>query len=316
MKPQQADWFLRARLKMRHLQLFAALDEHRNIHRAAEELGMSQPAASKLLGELEYLLGVTLFERLPRGVAPNWYGEVLIRHSRAIMAELENAGDEITALRDGSSGRATIGTVAPGINLLAKAIERIQKERPNLQVSIDTDVSQNLVQRLAEGTFDFVLARIPDNFAGDRFVYEGIAEEQLNFVCRKGHPLTERKSVDLQDLAAFTWVLEPSDGLLRQRVSELFLSTDTLPPKQIIDTRSVLVSMAIIDRTDAITAISHDVVKLAFDPRRFHVITCKQRFMLKSYGLVRIRGKKLSPGSMQLMQMIRVIATQPDSRDT
>lgn len=64
------DWFMKVRLKLRHLQLFIALDELRNLHRAAERLGMSQPAASKLLGELENQLGLVLFDRHPRGIAP------------------------------------------------------------------------------------------------------------------------------------------------------------------------------------------------------------------------------------------------------
>lgn len=62
---QKKPWFLRARLKMRQLLLLVALDEEGNIHRAAETLYMSQPAASKLLKDLEEMMGVRLFERLP-----------------------------------------------------------------------------------------------------------------------------------------------------------------------------------------------------------------------------------------------------------
>ena len=87
------DWFLRVRLKLRHLQLFLALEEHRNLHRAAASLAISQPAASKLLGDLESQLGVTLFERHSRGVTPNWYGEIVIRHARSILSELHHAGE-------------------------------------------------------------------------------------------------------------------------------------------------------------------------------------------------------------------------------
>lgn len=314
MTTTHGDWFQRARLKLRHLQLFAALDEHRNIHRAAEQLGMSQPAASKLLAELEYLLGVSLFERHPRGVEPNWYGEVLIRHSRSIIAELDNAGEELAALREGNSGRVVVGTVAPGIELLAQAIERLQLELPQLRVSIDTDVSQSLVEALAEGKYDLVLARIPDKLQGNRFIYENLAEEQLSFVCRRGHPLCEREGLGLADLAEYPWVLEPPDGLLRQRVSEQFLRSGVALPRQTIETRSVLVSMALIGRTDAITAISSDVARLAFDPRRFHVLRFQDGFSLKPFGIVRQKGRRLSPGAMQLIQAVRRAAEQTAAR--
>uniref|UniRef100_UPI0005914CB8 helix-turn-helix domain-containing protein n=1 Tax=Herbaspirillum lusitanum TaxID=213312 RepID=UPI0005914CB8 len=68
MKNSDPNWFLRARLKTRQLLLLIALDDERNIHRAANELNMTQPAASKQLKDLEDMLGVTLFDRLPHGL--------------------------------------------------------------------------------------------------------------------------------------------------------------------------------------------------------------------------------------------------------
>ena len=81
-------WFIRARLKTRQLMLLTAISDEGNIHRAAEILNMSQPAASKLLKDLEDMLGVALFERQPRGMRPNWYGETMIRHARIALSSL------------------------------------------------------------------------------------------------------------------------------------------------------------------------------------------------------------------------------------
>ncbi len=81
--PSNTPWFLRARLKTRQLMLLIAIGDEGNIHRAAEILNKSQPAASKLLKDLEDVLGISLFERLPRGMRPTWYGETMIRHARS-----------------------------------------------------------------------------------------------------------------------------------------------------------------------------------------------------------------------------------------
>ena len=62
--PSTTPWFLRARLKTRQLMLLIAIGDEGNIHRAAEVVNMSQPAASKLLKDLEDVLGISLFERL------------------------------------------------------------------------------------------------------------------------------------------------------------------------------------------------------------------------------------------------------------
>ena len=96
--------------------LLVALAEEGNIHRAAQVLNMTQPAASKLLKDLEDVLEVTLFERLPRGMRPTWYGETMIRHARMALASLNEAHDELTALKAGRFGQVSIGAItAPGL---------------------------------------------------------------------------------------------------------------------------------------------------------------------------------------------------------
>ena len=104
-------WFIRARLKTRQLLLLQALAEEGNIHRAATVLSMTQPAASKLLKDLEDVLGVQLFDRLPRGMRPTWYGEAMIRHARMALASLDQAYDEVEALKAGRFGQVSVGAI-------------------------------------------------------------------------------------------------------------------------------------------------------------------------------------------------------------
>ncbi|WP_186170401.1 LysR family transcriptional regulator, partial [Burkholderia gladioli] len=107
---------MRTRLKTRQLLLVVALAEEGNIHRAAAVLNMTQPAASKLLRELEDMLGTVLFERMPRGVKPTLYGDALIRHARAVLGSLEQAQEELDGLKAGHLGHVAIGTItSPGV---------------------------------------------------------------------------------------------------------------------------------------------------------------------------------------------------------
>jgi DNA-binding transcriptional LysR family regulator len=86
MRDSSSTRFIRFHLKTRHLVLLVELGRHASILHAAEAAGLTQPGASKLIGELEHALGVPLFERLPRGVVPTWYGQVLIRRAGAASA--------------------------------------------------------------------------------------------------------------------------------------------------------------------------------------------------------------------------------------
>ncbi|WP_110687145.1 LysR substrate-binding domain-containing protein [Salinicola aestuarinus] len=296
------DWFLSVRLKFRHLQLFVALDECRNLHRAAERLGMSQPAASKLLGDLEALLGVALFDRHSRGVTPNWYGESLIRHAHGMLTSLTQASEEINALKEGNAGTVSVGTVmAPAVTLLATAIERVHREAPHLQVNIDVDVSRQLVPRLRAGVYDFAIARIPTDMPASEFVFEEIGEEALCAVCRADHPLADTPISDPEALGGYPWVLQPTGSLMRQRVEHLFLHFDTPPPERIINTPDIYMALAMVDRSDAITVTTREVAELLCRQPRFAILALPEALSVQPYGLISLRERRMSPGAARLM---------------
>ncbi|WP_104205414.1 LysR substrate-binding domain-containing protein [Billgrantia saliphila] len=310
------DWFLRVRLKLRHFQLFLALDELRNLHRAAARLGMSQPAASKLLADIESQLDVKLFERHARGLTPNWYGEVMIRHARTMLSELRHTGEELNALRAGNAGMVAVGTVmAPAVTLLTSAIERVHRDRPRLRVSVDVNVSQVLIPRLLEGEFDFAITRIPAGFPAERFVFEEIGEEDICFVCREGHPLTGCSPLTLRDMAAYPWSLQPPGALMRQRVDRLFLHHGVSLPAQIVDTPDVLVSLALVDKSDTITATTREVAGLLCAPQRFRILPFREVLSVQPYGLVSLRDQRLSPGAGALMGTLREIIAHRSGLD-
>ncbi|OHZ03886.1 LysR substrate-binding domain-containing protein [Salinicola sp. MIT1003] len=315
--PLPPDWFLRVRLKFRHLQLFVALDDHRNLHRAAARLGMSQPAASKLLGDLEHLLGVSLFERHSRGVTPNWYGESLIRHARGMLTSLAQASDEINALKEGNAGTVSIGTVlAPAVTLLASAVERVHRDSPHLEVNIDVGVSRNLVPRLRDGEFDFAIARIPSGMPAGDFVFEEIGEEALCFVCRAGHPLA-KDAFDLIPMLGYPWVLQPPGALMRQRVEHLFLHHKVAPPQRIINTPDIYMALAMVDKSDSITVTTREVADLLCTQPRFAILPSTDALSVQPFGLISLRERRMSPGAAKLMstlhQMIRERRTHEPS---
>ncbi|MDP3762240.1 MAG: LysR family transcriptional regulator, partial [Ramlibacter sp.] len=109
--PLPANLFRRLRIKSRQVMLLDALDEHRNLRRAAAAIHTTQPAATALLQQLEEGLGVVLFERHSRGMEPTVYGEVMIRYARGVLHDFAHAGDEMAALAAGAAGLVRIGSV-------------------------------------------------------------------------------------------------------------------------------------------------------------------------------------------------------------
>ena len=92
------------RLKLRQLRLLVAVGRHSNIQNAARELGISQPAATKMVEDLEVDFEVKLFDRRNRGVIPTVFGGTLIRHGKLIFAQVSSAAQELDDLSEGNSG--------------------------------------------------------------------------------------------------------------------------------------------------------------------------------------------------------------------
>jgi DNA-binding transcriptional LysR family regulator len=304
--PLSADWFLRARLKLRHLSLFVALDEHRNLHRAAASLRLSQPSASKMLGEVERALGVPLFERLPRGVEPTGYGEIVIRHARSVVAELDRAGEELGARIAGDGGTVAIGAVAaPAITVVAPAVVAVQSRFGRLGIAVEVDSSDRLIARLAEAKLDFVIARIPHGVDAAPFDYEEVCDEEIVVLVREGHRLLAGEPTDLAALAEATWVLQPRGSLLRGRLEAAFRRAGVAPPNRVIETGSTMMGIATVAQTDAVTATARSVADLFGAGGSIRVLPLGERLTLDAFGLVRLKRRPLSPGAQLLYAAVR-----------
>ena len=217
----------RFHLKTRQLAFLVHLDEERCLARAAEASGLTQPAASKLLRQVEVTLGVQLFERHPRGMSPTGYGEILVRHARTALSQLGLARKEIAALKSGLSGKAAIGMVVdPQSNLLPMAIARLKQRHPGVLVSIEIDPCKQLIQRLLQGDLDMVVGNVLDTARADDLVDESLsANECYVIVAGPANPLAGRKALQLSSLVEQPWILPPTGSLARDKLNAMFVQT-------------------------------------------------------------------------------------------
>src|SRR3954463_8533266 len=104
-----ADSQIGRRLRLRDLHLFFTVVQWGSMAKAAAQLGMSQPAVSAVVANLEGALGVKLFDRHPQGVVPSVYGEALLRRGTAAFDELKQGIRDIEGLADPSAGEVHVG---------------------------------------------------------------------------------------------------------------------------------------------------------------------------------------------------------------
>ncbi|MBT9554199.1 MULTISPECIES: LysR substrate-binding domain-containing protein [unclassified Hydrogenophaga] len=302
-------WFIRARLKTRQLLLLVALAEEGNIHRAAQVLSMTQPAASKLLKDLEDVLEVPLFERLPRGMRPTWYGETMIRHARMALASLNQAHDELNALKTGHYGQVGIGAItSPGLTLLPAAVAQVKQAHPSLRISLDIETSPVLLERLEQGKLDIVVGRLFAEHDKSHLRYEPLTEELICAITRPGHPLLGTSGLTLRDVLAAGWIVPPAGSVLRHRFDLMFQQDGLAPPINTIETSALLFITRMLQQSDMVAVLAADVAHYYASHGIVSVLPLAMPCHMDAFGIITRTDRLLSPAAKVMMKALKQVS--------
>lgn len=196
-------------MNLRDLRYLLAVAEHEHFGRAAEACGISQPTLSVQLRKLEEVLGVTLFERGSKTVAPTAACEMLIGHVRAAVAEADAIVAVARSLHDPLAGRIRLGiipTLAP--YLLPLIFAPLREALPALEVEPWEDQTAVLLKRLRAHELDAAL--LATEVDGPDLASRKLFDEPFLAALPPDHPLAEREVVVEADLAPDILVL--ADG--------------------------------------------------------------------------------------------------------
>ena len=302
-------WFIRARLKTRQLLLLVALAEEGNIHRAAQVLNMTQPAASKLLKDLEDVLEVPLFDRLPRGMRPTWYGETMIRHARVALASLNQAHDELTALKAGRFGQVSVGAItAPGLTLLPPAVAMVKREQPDLRVSLEIETSPVLIERLEQGKLDILVARLFAEHDKSQLRYEALSEEPVCALVRPGHPLLGVSGLTLRDVVSAGWIVPPAGSVLRHRFELMFQEEGLAPPTNTIESPALLFITRMLQQSDMVAVLATDVARYYASHGIVSLLPLNMPCHMDAFGIITRTDRLLSPAARVMMKALKTAA--------
>ncbi|WP_321923654.1 LysR substrate-binding domain-containing protein [Paraburkholderia guartelaensis] len=307
-------WYVRTRLKTRQLLLVVALAEEGNIHRAAAALNMTQPAASKLLRELEDMLGAVLFERMPRGMRPTLYGDALIRHARAVLGSLDQAQEELSALKAGRLGHVAVGAItSPGVRVLPAAVAAVKRTHANLRVSVEIDASNVLLEHLAQDKLDVVLGRLSAEHDKLQLRYEPLAGEPVCAVVRPGHPMlgaTQDKArpIALADIERATWVVPPVGSVLRHRFELMFQRASLAPPSNVVETPALLFITRVLEQSDMIAVLTEDVARYYAAHGMVAILPVPMDCQMDDFGIITRADGLLTPAASVMIEALRQVS--------
>lgn len=254
---------LRNRLQLRDYRLVRAIYETGQLGLAAEKLSITQPAASRLLTGIEQLAGTPLFHRHPKGMTATPTGEIVAQGAAAILNSVEHTLRDASAIASGRAGSVRVGSVTGGaVAFVVPAIQTLKETAKGADIYVDVAPSHTLIERLVNGEFDFVLARLPGEVNTRQFSIRSGRPELIRFLVREGHPLSGRTNLTMSELSQHEWVLQPPNTPLRQAIDEIFVAQGLETPVETVITTSLLMTIAYLTSSDAIAPVATEVFEL------------------------------------------------------
>ncbi|CBV44093.1 LysR family transcriptional regulator [Halomonas elongata] len=298
------------RLRYKHLLLIALLDEHRNLHQVARALNMSQPAATRMLREIEATFECRLFERTTRGVQPTRLGEVLIEFAHGALNRLDRCAESLHRHQLGDQGQLVLGAImgaAP--DLVAEAVIEMKRQRPLLQVRLLGETSDQLVELLAQNKIDIAIARYVTALQHNQFDFESLGNETMLAVVRRDHPLADEASLSLATLLeAWPWILQPLESPARQVLEKEFELAGLMSPRDIIECGSIFAALQLVKRSDGVLVMPESVLRDYLEIGLIKALPISVGKTLSPFGILTRKNEALSEPVRHLCAILRDIA--------
>lgn len=298
-----------SRLKLRQLRLLVAAGKHQNILYAAQSLNISQPAATKLIKDLEADFDVRLFDRTNRGVIPTPHGAALIRHAQLIFAQLGTAAQELEDLTEGATGRVTVGTLVAGAaRLVPGAIGRVLETRPNVAFKVIEGTNEVLMPKVKTGEIDMVVGRLPTHRHRRDLHQLPLIDEDIALLVGKAHPLAGQLSLQFDDLRPFGWILPPPETTLRRQIDEVFMDAAQYQPPLVVESVNYLTNRALLGLGKLIGVVPRQVAVPDLTSGLLVEPDHKLPFSFGPVGVTHRGEGQLSPAAMVFLDALQAEA--------
>ncbi|WP_277811538.1 LysR family transcriptional regulator [Chromohalobacter canadensis] len=299
-------------LRFKHLMLLTTLAESRNMHATARAMHLSQPAASKMLRDLEAYFGFALFERLPRAMQPTELGEQVIRHAWILLNDMERLVDDINDLREGGYGQLLIGAIAAAApEILPAAIARLKRDRPRLSVSLQEQTSDRLLLELEHKRLDVVIGRLTHVSQHNVFDFEPLLDEPLRVVVRRDHPLTRLEHAPgLDELSHWPWILHPLSSPMRGVFESALAEEGIATPANVVETTSIQATLQLLQSSDMLAVLPRSVMRRPLAGGQYVVLERVIGKPLDYYGIITRRQEPHSAAADELIAHLRQLASE------
>ena len=295
-------------MEIRDLMHLLSLDQHRHFGRAAEAVGLSQPALSKSLRRLEQDFGAKLFDRSRAGVAPTAVGQEVIRQARRLVSDAEQMKRTVDQMRGIEIGSMSVG-LGPAMSesFVTAAIARIADQHPRARMSIRVDHWQQLSDWLLSGELDLFIADITAASKDSRLRCTPLPTEQFVWFCRRAHPLAGKRSVSRKDMVEYPLATPKMPDWARR----WFAEENGNEPREsrsgsvaTIECENYSMLKRIVLSSNCISAALPSTIESELGAKTLCVLRLKAPKLKTTAGIVQIRDRTPSPLAQALTSEI------------
>lgn len=284
------------------LEAFIAVADFESFNRAANKLGITQPALSRRVKKLEDTLGAKLLDRTTRKTSVSIVGEEFIIEARRMLEEFKKSIDDVQELiktRTGSISLSTNMTIADSI--LPDIVSKFRTMNPNIRLRISQDSSPEAINRVLRRECEFAIAQYSNEYSELKF--EPLIKDSFVMVCHKDHILAKRKKISWKDFESYNFLKLGSKSrtinILKNELDEqiVYLKGDIQ-----VDNFSVL--MSLVGKNLGVSAIP-SLAK--FKRPELDVVTrpIEEPKVSRTLGLITYKGRSLSPASKLFCDLIK-----------
>lgn len=292
-------------MRLEDLRYFVAVAEDGHVGRAAQRLGVSQPALTKGVQRLEQGLGLQLFERGPKGMALTSVGAVFFDRARQLCLGLDEAVQEAGDLHLGAIGTIRVG-VSPVFadHLVCSTFTELLRQRPGAKARLSIHLNDALAASLRLGDLDLAVHALDDTPADD-LEQRQLFSDELCVVLREGHPLLDKPRLRLADLAEAGWALPRPEVLARRRL-EARLAEHGLPAPRIVLLldNSITLSSSVLRGSDLLSVMSRFSLRTPAG-QGLMALPLGEAVWPRRIGVVTRRGAYLSPLVLRFIELLQ-----------
>lgn len=299
--------------KLHHLRDFVAIARAESVRSAARTLGLTQPALTRSLRELELEIGGVLCERHARGIVLTPLGERFLVRAQASLEELRRGMEEAHQLTGDMRGQVVVAlSSVPVLTTLPAAFTAFRKACPEVRLRIIEGLFPAVEPMLRDGRLDFYVGPMPERALGASYSIELLFKNERVVLARKGHPLAGARSI--KALLDAEWIVTGLRERLEQEFEEQFTVLGLEMPRVFTVVESMMALLALVSTTDALAFLPRQWIETPIFKDLVQPIAIREKLVAPDIVQVTRARMPLTPAAEKFSVLLQRAAGKPYRR--